>query len=243
MTAGELFGLAACAVCAAALGAVVKRSSREHALLLAAVTAVLLLLALRKVDVKRTMLASIAAALVVSLTVQHASPGQLLRFALTGYEVGIPALAPILDGGGILSMVDVAAIVLVASSYAGLFQGTGLLAGLEARVEALGRRTTPFFALLCTAAATALLVCNQSLCIMLTRQMCAGLVPDRESMALDLENTAVLLPALVPWSIACAVPLSTLSAPALSLLAACYLYLVPLWQLRPGAGRPAPAAV
>ncbi len=45
MTAGELFGLAACAVCAAALGAVVKRSSREHALLLAAVTAVLLLLA------------------------------------------------------------------------------------------------------------------------------------------------------------------------------------------------------
>lgn len=205
--------------------------------------AVLLLLALRKVDVKRTMLASIAAALVVSLTVQHASPGQLIRFALTGYEVGIPALAPILDGGGILSMVDVAAIVLVASSYAGLFQGTGLLAGLEARVEALGRRTTPFFALLCTAAATALLVCNQSLCIMLTRQMCAGLVPDRESMALDLENTAVLLPALVPWSIACAVPLSTLSAPALSLLAACYLYLVPLWQLRPGAGRPAPAAV
>ena len=45
MTAGELFGLAACAVCAAALGAVVKRSSREHALLLAAVTAVFLLLA------------------------------------------------------------------------------------------------------------------------------------------------------------------------------------------------------
>ena len=45
MTAGELFGLAACAVCAAALGAVVKRGSREHALLLAAVTAVLLLLA------------------------------------------------------------------------------------------------------------------------------------------------------------------------------------------------------
>ena len=45
MTAGELFGLATCAVCAAALGAVVKRSSREHALLLAAVTAVLLLLA------------------------------------------------------------------------------------------------------------------------------------------------------------------------------------------------------
>ena len=45
MMAGELFGLAACAVCAAALGAVVKRSSREHALLLAAVTAVLLLLA------------------------------------------------------------------------------------------------------------------------------------------------------------------------------------------------------
>lgn len=45
MTAAGIFGMGACAVCVAALGAVVKRSSREHALLMAAVAVVLLLLA------------------------------------------------------------------------------------------------------------------------------------------------------------------------------------------------------
>lgn len=192
---------------------------------------VLLLLSLRRVNVMLTMLCSIAAALIVSLVLQGAEPLQLLRFSLTGYQAGDPSLVPLLNGGGIASMFNVAAIVCIASTYAGIFRETGLLDGLQAKVEALGRRTTPFFALFCTAAATALLVCNQSLCIMLTRQMCGQLVPAREDMALDLENTAVLLPALVPWSIACAVPLSTISAPTLSLLAACYIYLVPLCQL------------
>ena len=206
--------------------------------------AVLLLLSLRRVDVKLTMLCSILAALLVSLLLQRAPLTGLLRWAVSGYQAPSASLSPILNGGGVLSMLNVAAIVCLAASYAGIFKCTGLLDSLQSRVEALGRRTSPFCALLATAAVTAMLVCNQSLCIMLTQQMCRRLVPDAQELALDLENTSVIIPALVPWSIACAVPLSTISAPTACLLAACYLYLIPLWQLAkkslpfPGGPRP-----
>ena len=36
---------------------------------------------------------------------------------------------------------------------------------------------------------------------------------------------------LIPWSIAGAVPLASLGAPTAAILAACYLYLIPLWDL------------
>ena len=53
----------------------------------------------------------------------------------------------------------------------------------------------------------------------------------QEDLAIGLENTAVVLAPLVPWSIAGAVPLATLGAPTAALAAACYLYLIPLWDL------------
>ncbi len=77
----------------------------------------------------------------------------------------------------------------------------------------------------------AMIACNQTLSILLTHQLCADTEPDGPSCAIDLENSAVVLAPLVPWSIAGAVPLASAGAPEQSLLAACYLYLIPLCSL------------
>ena len=53
----------------------------------------------------------------------------------------------------------------------------------------------------------------------------------KQELAIGLENTAVVLAPLIPWSIAGAVPLASLGAPTAAILAACYLYLIPLWNL------------
>lgn len=66
---------------------------------------------------------------------------------------------------------------------------------------------------------------------MLTHQLCRQLVADKSKMALNLEDTAVVVAALVPWSIACAVPLASIGAPPASIAFACFLYLLPLWRL------------
>ena len=44
-------------------------------------------------------------------------------------------------------------------------------------------------------------------------------------------GTDAIIPALIPWSIACAVPLATIGAPAKAIAFACFLYLLPAWEL------------
>ena len=80
------------------------------------------------------------------------------------------------------------------------------------------------------AAVTCLIACNQTLAILLSHSLCREDFT-QEDLAIGLENTAVVLAPLVPWSIAGAVPLATLGAPTAALAAACYLYLIPLWDL------------
>lgn len=156
---------------------------------------------------------------------------QLFRLLLLGYHSGDPAVAAMLEGGGILSMVRCGAIVCLSSTYAGIFQKTGLLAGAKGAVERLAQAATPFAAILCTAGVASVIACNQTLVIMLTHQLCGDLAPDRRRFALDLEDSVVVLAPLVPWSLAGAVPLSSVDAPERSVLAACFLYLLPLTRL------------
>ena len=156
---------------------------------------------------------------------------QLFRLLLLGYHSGDPAVAAMLEGGGILSMVRCGAIVCLSSTYVGIFQKTGLLAGAKGAVERLAQAATPFTAILCTVGVASVIACNQTLVIMLTHQLCGDLAPDRRRFALDLEDSVVVLAPLVPWSLAGAVPLSSVDAPERSVLAACFLYLLPLTRL------------
>ena len=71
----------------------------------------------------------------------------------------------------------------------------------------------------------------ESLTIMLGHQLSRGCEPDAGRFALQLEDTAVVVSALVPWSIACAVPLAAVGAPSAGVFFAFYLWLVPVWNL------------
>ena len=128
-------------------------------------------------------------------------------------------------------MLRVCVIICVSSAYAGIFQKTGLLDRLQEQVRRLSRRATPFAAMLCTAALTSLIACNQTLTIMLTHQVCDGTMDKPEDAAIGLEDTAVVVAPLVPWSIASAAALAAAGAPTRSILFACFLYLLPLRSL------------
>ena len=121
-------------------------------------------------------------------------------------------------------------IVSVSSTFSGLFDGTGLLTGLRGLTHRLAEKATPFGSLLAVSVVTSVISCNQTLAIMLSHALCREEQTNRE-LAIGLENTAVVIAPLVPWSIAGAVPLSSLNAPTMALLGACYLYFIPLWNL------------
>lgn len=75
-----------------------------------------------------------------------------------------------------------------------------------------------------------MITCNQSFPTVLVSQLCEEVLPDGEERAIALENSVIVVAALIPWSIAAAVPLGAVSAPGTAILAACYLYLLPLWS-------------
>ena len=112
-----------------------------------------------RVPVKYAMLASILTSLGVGFSLQHFSLTGLPGLLLTGYHAADPQAAAFLDGGGISSMVKVAAIVCISSSYAGIFQSTGLLDGLKAGLLKLGKRITPFGAILLASVCTSMIAC------------------------------------------------------------------------------------
>lgn len=187
-------------------------------------------LALTRVNVRLAMLASICAGLWIACFRQGFSLLELLNIMVSGFHPDDPELAALLEGGGLVSMENVLAIVILSSTYTGIFRATGLLLGVQEGLTALGRRITPYGALLCTAVLTSVITCGQSLAVILTCQLCGELIPDRSRMASALEDTAVVIPALIPWSVAAVVPLTTIGAPPAALLAACYPWLLPLWH-------------
>lgn len=196
---------------------------------------VIFVLALCQVPVKRAMLASIVSAVPICLVLQHLQPGELLRFALMGYQAREEAVGAMLNGGGVVSMVRVAVIVCISSAYSGIFQKTGLLDRLQQAILTLSRRITPFGAMLCTSVLASAMACNQTLAIILTHQLCKDAQPSREETAISLENSVVVVAPLIPWSIAGGVPLASVGAPMVSICFAFFLYLLPLWRL--GAGK------
>ena len=193
--------------------------------------AVILVLSAMRVPVKRTLLASILLALIFSITLQGMEVSRLLSVMVFGYKTSNGKLAAMVNGGGLISMVRPAAIVMLSSSYAGIFEETGLLNPIRQRIETLSLRLTSFGSTLLVSMLTSMVACNQTLSVMLTSQLCRGTQPDAKRFAIDLENTAIVVAPLVPWSIAGAVPLAAVGAPSAGILAACYLYLVPLWNL------------
>ena len=193
--------------------------------------AVILVLSVMQAGVKIAMLASIVTAIPICMLVQQMPVSELPRLLLTGYHCADPTVAAMLNGGGITSMLKVGAIVCISSSYSGIFQKTGILNGIQKMVHALAAKTKPYVAVLVTAILTSVVACNQTLAIMLTDQLCRKEEPDRLRFANNLEDSAVIVAPLVPWSIACAVPLTAAGAPGYSVLFALFLYLLPLCDL------------
>ncbi len=193
--------------------------------------AVILVLALFKVKTRYSMLCSIIAAFFVSLFVQKTELSELLRFIVTGYEVTLPELSSMLDGGGLSSMIRVVLIVCISSAYSGIFNATGMLASLISRLESLAEKTGSFAVTAFVSVFTSMISCNQTLAIILSDSLCSKLEKDKKQFAIDLENSVVVIAPLIPWSIAGAVPLTSAGAPTASLFAACFLYLLPVYYL------------
>ncbi|MEG6584807.1 Na+/H+ antiporter NhaC family protein [Dendrosporobacter sp. 1207_IL3150] len=197
---------------------------------------IILVLAAFKVDVKLSMSISILSGIILGLFVQNITLVQMLEYIIAGYNIETNSFfAEIIKGGGLYSMLNVSCIVLISSSFSGIFEGTGLLAEIEKFIERLSKKFRIYPTLILTSIATAAFSCNQTLAVILTHQLQRRIYEknclSNYKLALDMENTVILISALIPWNIAGAVPAAALSADSGFIIYAFYLFLVPLTNL------------
>ncbi len=191
----------------------------------------ILVLSLLKVNVKIAMGASILCALPICIFVEGTDIASLPKTMLLGFFAENKEVSVMMNGGGIMSMPKAASIECLSSSYSDVFRKTGLLDKAKSTVTSISQRTNSYIAFFVTSAVTSMIACNQTLAIMLTHQLCDDTERDIEKFAVNLEDSAVVMASLVPWSIASTVALSSVDAPSSSIFFACFLYLLPLWRL------------
>lgn len=172
--------------------------------------AVLLILALRKVDAVYTIIATIVTALAV--TYIHSSPtlGQIGSWFFGGYKpaegLDLGAVGRLVSRGGMESMFFTQTIVILALSLGGLLHGLGILPALMAGISHLltnvGRATA-------TVAATAfginVLIGEQYLSLLLTGNT-FKLLYDKlnlhpRNLARTIEDAGTVINPLVPWGV------------------------------------------
>ena len=192
---------------------------------------IIIAFSLFKINVRITLCVSSVVGFAVACLVQKMGVGDVIRVCISGFKPESTELAALMSGGGILSMVNVMCIICISSCYSGIFRGTGFLDSIQARMQGLSERITPYGTTVITAIVTAMIACNQTLNIMLTHQLCESVYDSDEEMAIALENSAVVISPMIPWSIASAVPLASVGAASASIAFACYLYMIPIYNL------------
>ncbi|MEG4571731.1 Na+/H+ antiporter NhaC family protein [Microcoleus sp. N3A4] len=196
----------------------------------------ILILCVLRVEVKMAMAVSVIVGSAIAIFVQGYSPIDLLQFALTGFKLeSTSSLKDIVAGGGILSMVKVSTVVIVSTAFAGIFAGTRTLEFIEVYLNKARSRGDLFLGTTVISIFSAAFGCTQTIAILLTHQLVEekyrkdGL--DDYQLAVDLENTAVVISPLIPWNIAGLVPATVLNVNSDFIPYAFYLYLIPLFNL------------
>lgn len=194
--------------------------------------AIILILCCFRMEVKMVMAISAVISFLLCFFVQHVPFSDIVRYMLLGFtaETDSP-LAPMIQGGGLLSMLKVGLIVAISSSYLGLLERTGLLGNLQKAIGSLSSRLGVFPAACTAGLITSSFSCNQTLATMLTYELCRKNYSSKYRLALDLEDSVILLAALIPWSIAVSAPLAMIDAGIESIFFSFYLIMVPLFRI------------
>lgn len=195
--------------------------------------AVIVVLSLRQVPVQRAMVASTATAIALATAYQHYSGWQVLQYLLIGFhlEADSPLSAMVL-GGGVAAMLRVSLVVVISTAFVGIFAETRLLQRLERSLERVKTPSDRLWATTVVGTLSAAFGCTQTIAILLTQQLLDPTYRRTKApppaLALDLENTVVVISPLIPWNIAGLVPATILGVNAGFIPFACYLYLLPL---------------
>ena len=193
---------------------------------------ILFALSMFKVKITYSIPVSVLCAFVLDMIVQGNSVGDFVKSLVFGYSNNSEVLKSIIHGGGIISMLKTCYIIIISCSLSGFFSGLNVFDSLKQKLKEKNlSRASLFLVTFGLATINAAIGCSQTIAIILTLDIVKELYEDygMEELSLDISNSAILTPALIPWCIAALVPCSILGIGSYGyIIFAFYLYIVPV---------------
>lgn len=195
-----------------------------------------LLIVLLPVFTRLNFLKAILLSLVVATLTSHFIQGyawrEILHFMLFGYSrEGAGETLRLLFGAGLFSMNDSMLIVGSASALPPLLKHFAVLESTSAWFSRLAGHSSRFFSAILSSLFVCSVACSQTLAVFLHEPIVDELYPDGEKKALVLADTSILFPALIPWNVACFIPLRMINAPMTAVFFAFFIVIVPGYVL------------
>ncbi len=193
----------------------------------------ILILSLCKIRIDISILIGILSASALDMLFQNHQLKQVIDYLIFGFSLNSAnPLQGIISGGGIVSMLKTCAVIFVSCSLAGIFTGMKIFSNLQATL--LGMRLTRhklFGATSLVSIVAAAFGCSQTIAVVMAKEIMKDCYDrlDSYQLALDLENTGIIICALIPWNIAALVPTTTMGVSAAGYIPfAFYLYILPV---------------
>lgn len=195
----------------------------------------MVILPLIRVSVTTSILVSAASGILIAIFVQGIPVMAVAKACLFGYVSEDAGLGSILNGGGVISMLEVVVILIISCAYSGIFDGTGMLEPVHRIIEKSINKVGRFATCLMFGLINTVLFCNQTITTLLAAEALAEPYEKTggslQELAIDIENSSIVAAGFVPWCLGCKVLLTFLDVGVEAVPYAVYIILLPICYL------------
>ena len=194
----------------------------------------LVIMCLLKKNIRHTILVSIFLSLIIGWFLQNYEDKNFIKVLIYGFKLPIEnELYNVIKGGGIFSMGTAMVMALLSCGLVNIVDKLGILKLVSEKIGVVKNEWKIYLYTIVVAILTATISCSQSTSILLTSQIMKKIYKKngftKELLALDIENSSVVLSSLIPWNIAIAVPALMLDISAVKIIPySLYLFILPV---------------
>ncbi len=194
---------------------------------------IMFILPLFKLPIWIIMLISAGTAYLCAVFIQGMGPLDTLIACFAGVTEGRGRMGELLLGGGMISMVEVSVILVLSCSYSEIFESSDMLKNVTAKMSEMIGKIGRFASTFIIGTLGCAVFCNQTI-----GDIVAVNVLDKayrvsggssDEFAMDIENSLILTAGMIPWCLACKVPLELIGADVRSVPFGFSLYFIPIY--------------
>ncbi|MGL5662487.1 MAG: Na+/H+ antiporter NhaC family protein, partial [Cetobacterium sp.] len=165
---------------------------------------------------------------------QNYEDRNFIKILIYGFRLPIEnELYNVIRGGGIFSMGTAMVMALLSCGLVNIVDKLGVLKLISEKIGFIKSEWKIYLYTIVVAILTAAISCSQSTSILLTSQIMKKIYKKngftKELLALDIENSSVVLSSLIPWNIAITVPALMLDISVVKIIPySLYLFILPM---------------